>query len=128
MSVKQEVAKAYADSRGESGRILGFRASEPVNAQTAVEIMKEFCPDYNSFDPEALGLFPDDCQIFLAREGSVCIYVRPGEKPLPTREELDADEHDVQTKTTFADEWHSADNYEREDHGGYEGEVRIWWD
>lgn len=129
--VYNEVAEAYC----EETRNLGFRASQPVNAVAAQAIMEEVCPSYNGFDAKFLGLFPDDCEIFLAREGSVCIYVRPGKKKLPTQKELHADEYSAMTKDTFGDKYHSPTEFTsrpgmdvKANHGGYKDEIRIWWD
>lgn len=121
-------------------RNLQFRASRAVKPETAYKIMKRACPGYNEFDCELIKLFPDDCKIVIAREGSVCLYVQPGETKLPTRAKLKADEYDVlkedhRTKcNAFRNGRYTADNIKDADivgpdeYGGFQGEVRIWWD
>lgn len=135
-----EIALAYADSSDEpfsetqKKRNLSFRASQSTDAMTAQEIMKIVCPEYNEFDAELLGLFPDDCQITIAREGSVCIYVKKGEKDLPSIEQLKADEYDELEEDTYGigtnkgDPSKIGEDYGFTDCGGYKGEIRIWWD
>lgn len=114
-------------------RNLRFRASQAVNRDTAIAIMEKACPGYNNFEPSLLKFLPDDCEITLAREGSVCIYVRKGRKRLP-KKKLMANEYDLMEKTTFGDQWHSPSNDPtnkygpKTNYGGFEGEVRIWWD
>lgn len=115
-------------------RNLNFRASQPVDAKTATEIMQKICPEYNGFLASNLSAFPDDCQIFIAREGSVCIYVRPGSKPLPTFDRINASEYSVLNKDTFGDRCHCKSESQshwstrKTDFGGFKDEVRIWWD
>lgn len=110
--VYAQVKIAYADcvenaltEETEATRQLEFRATQAVDPSTACAIMQELVNGYNNFEADCLKLFPDDCQIFLAREGSVCIYVLPGVKKLPTSLQLSADEFDERN-----------------------GEFRIWWD
>jgi hypothetical protein len=115
-------------------RNLSFRASQAVDPKTAQAIMEKACPGYNAFRPKFLGLLPDDCQVTLAREGSVCIYVRPGKSKIPTRSKLKADEYSVLKEDTFAIGYHKGDpsragcDHGSTDYGGYKGEIRIWWD
>ena len=121
-------------------RDLQFRASRAVKPETAYKIMKRACEGYNDFDCELIKLFPDDCKIAIAREGSVCLYIQPGKKRLPTCKALKADEYDVlkedQRRACSA---YRNGRYHAEDksiavegrpdvYGGYKGEVRIWWD
>jgi hypothetical protein len=139
-----EVAEAYCDCWDNTQsfwekigrRNLGFRASQAVSPKIAAAIMEVCCKQYNRFAYDLLKLLPDDCEVTLAREGSVCIYVMP----LPSRkelelhdfyEELHADEITKLTKTTFGIGFYYEANPETErltPFGGYEGEVRIWWD
>lgn len=134
--VYAEVATAYADC-GLSDyddevwqiRNIGFRASQAVNAAMAKAIMQDVCNSYNDFDCKIFDLFPDDCQIVLAREGSVCIYVSSGNKPLPTREQIEAQEYNVMTHTKFGQGTYQGSFDGRSTpYGGFEGETRIWWD
>ena len=113
-------------------RKLHFRASEPVNRTTAYKIMKRACEGYNNFDCEKLLLFPDDCKIWIAREGSVCLYIQKGEHLLPTRKQLHADEYDKLKEDCRrkCSEWKLRQEpvEETECFGGFKGEIRIWWD
>jgi hypothetical protein len=63
---------------------------------------------YNSFCPVLLDNLPDDSKIWLAREGSVCVYVETAAKISETRlmKKMNADEVDV---------WN-------------DDRIRIWWD
>jgi len=135
LRVFEEVSKAYADCGKEIQnyhetldiRNLRFRASQSVSPEIAVEIMKLACPGYNDFEAEDLAKFPDDCQITIAREGSVCVYVKPGEKKLPTRAKLGADEYDIVTEDNYGIGYHAATEDETA-YGGFKGEIRVWWD
>ena len=113
-------------------RDLHFRASRAVKPETAYKIMKRACPGYNEFDCELIKLFPDDCKIVIAREGSVCLYIKPGEQKLPTCKALKADEYDVLKEdhrhkcSRWSEDYDNANG--ADEYGGYKGEVRIWWD
>lgn len=105
--VLAEVMKAYADchmswERGAKLRNLDFRASMPVPAPVAAEIMKKAVPDgYNAFSAQILSKI--DGEVVIAREGSVCVYVQNGAYiPKPLME----DERSVTEN----------------------GETRLWWD
>src|SRR5271157_4006254 len=89
--VTSAVKKAYCDSdpnvpfeQTEKERNLNFKASAPVTKDEACQIMTEalFCdgnPDteaYNAFRPIFLSKLPKGSMVTLAREGSVCAYVR----------------------------------------------------
>ena len=107
--VRDEVKEAYADcwlpwEEGEPRRNLHFRASASVSPKEAKAIMKKFANGHNAFSYEILCEFPEDAEITIAREGSVCLYVTG--KNLPTRDVLGCDEYD---KTE-------------------DGSTRIWWD
>ena len=85
-AVRKEVMEAYADCwdyKDESDwddvsarRNLHFKASSYLSRDEAVKIMKEAVPGYNVFEPELLELLPEDCEVLIAREGSVCVYVK----------------------------------------------------
>jgi hypothetical protein len=113
--VCKEVLQAYYDcwsdepwSLRESKRNLEFRASESVDRNSAKEILHlALGGGYNDFTPDLLDYLPEDCEITIAREGSVCLYV----KNLPP----DAKPH----KKLLCNEW----NYIQ-----HTGETRIWWD
>jgi hypothetical protein len=104
-TVRRSVLIAY----NEPTRQLNFQAVSPVNKKTAIKILEEAVPSYNDFEPRLLESLPDDCQIFLAREGSVCIYV-VGNVPNTVR----ADEHDVEQTYKFGDNVREV--------------TRLWWD
>ena len=117
--VLKQTCQAYCDSsektQKKSGRFekrnLNFRASDSVSIDEAIKILSVAldCPStecsYNNFKASLLRHLPSDSQITLAREGSVCIYVK-------TKENIE----DLQT-VLDADELHSQN-----------GEYRIWWD
>jgi hypothetical protein len=108
IKILKETLAAYCDcNRAGSmdGRNLNFRASGSVSKEVAMTIMQSALAlygSYNEFTPEKLDLLPDDCQITLAREYSVCVYVKPALKTIPS---MGQDET-----------------------GNKNGETRIWWD
>lgn len=107
-TVLNEVKKAYTDCwmSGDEAyrlRILNFRASQAVSRDEAYEIMNQFVPGYNAFEPELIKKFPKNAQIVIAREGSVCLYVKSSKHP--------------GAKTVNADE--------KDKEGEF---VRYWWD
>lgn len=110
----KEIYLAYYDSSLEGHsyeesykvRNLDFRSSEAVHPSIAKKIMDVACPGYNNFESSLIELLPDDCLVTIAREGSVCLYVTPGKKKIPSAKLLLADEFDVQEN----------------------GDIRIWWD
>lgn len=103
MNIEEEVKGAYSDCCGGEGfRNLNFRSSGYISKQEAIEILKKYVNRYNAFYPELLESLPKDSEICIAREGSVCIYVK-------TNEEI--------TNKMEADEFDKIDE-------GY----RIWWD
>ncbi len=111
-------------------RNLGFRASESVTPEIARAIMDKVCPGYNEFESSLLSLLPDDCGVVLAREGSVCIYVQKGKKPIPSRTKLKANEYNVLEETAYnVREYCKGGHPDRPTPcGGFKGELRIWWD
>jgi hypothetical protein len=121
-AVKSEVETAYADCHGRKGddwqhgmnrRNLNFRASHEVTRDEAREIMTAYVPGYNEFKPELIGKLPADSRVTIAREGSVCLYVRT-----LAREEISADEL-------------RADEVDAESSPHYDApfiQIRIWWD
>ena len=115
--VESEVKEAYWDCWGGKNhrepknygkrRNLNFKATYPVSRAKAIMVMKKYCPEYNNFTPNYLAYLPTDSDIYLAREGSVCVYVH-------TRENLATDAY---KKLLRADEISYEGNY-----------YRIWWD
>ena len=74
---------AYADcwmknfDYDRNNRNLSFIASESVPRDEAVRIMNLAIPNsYNGFKGDILLYLPRECSIILAREGSVCVYVK----------------------------------------------------
>lgn len=87
-TVLPKVLNAYADCLPEHvdqdglERDLDFLSRDPVSLELATKIMLAACPDgYNGFNASAMlkigAIFGDDCLVFLARESSVCIYIKP---------------------------------------------------
>jgi len=112
-SVFYATSRAYADCddsipSGEAMRLrnLSFRALFPVTRDEAVKIMGKCVPSYNEFAPRLLKKLPEDAQVTLAREGSVCIYVK-GRLPESLKEAMKEDEFDYDPTTN---------------------ETRVWWD
>lgn len=105
--VKKEVMEAYSDfhdSKNSKKRNLNFLASGDVSRDEAYKIMKSAVPEgYNGFSPELIKRFPADARFTIAREGSVCLYVRGEGLPIGD--------------TVLADECSESGE-----------EVRYWWD
>ena len=110
ITLTSQVCNAYADctmpfEEASQTRSLMFKAYEPRTPRQVKQIMKRATPDgYNNFNHHLLDLFNPQCEITIAREHSVCLYVR-GEH-LPSMDELGADEYSVEP----------------------DGSTRIWWD
>ena len=111
-TILKETKAAYSDCNKLDGKVtrnLNFRASEPVSVADAVKVMSSAIDGgYNEFEPRLLKRLPKDSQVTLAREGSVCVYVRTAEK-LNVEDEADL---------LKADEVVLRSN----------GEYRMWWD
>lgn len=116
-SLRTEVIRAYSDcnnSSYEEGlkiRNLNFRASMPVSPEEAAEIMTEALggnkdAGYNDFEPALLLNIPKNSKVWIAREGSVCMYVEADEVITQWVHKMRADEADMQDNR----EW------------------RLWWD
>ena len=100
----QAVLNQMREVYGEKSRCYDFRSDEWVSRKDAYAIMKQAVPrGYNEFKAELVLDFPDDVMFQLAREGSVCMYVK-GDN-LPSREDLNADEYTIEN-----------------------GVTRVWWD
>jgi hypothetical protein len=99
-SVLNKMCEVYSVN----SRCYDYRSDQWVSQEDAYEIMKKAVPKgYNDFKANIIMKFPDDTQFQLAREGSVCVYVRGNE--LPSKEYLEANEYDNDGEVT-----------------------RIWWD
>ncbi len=118
-TISSAVRKAYADCtdydrltgaatpKAMSTRNINFRSAQPVGRDEAIAIMAAAIPDgYNEFDARLLWALPISSQVTIAREGSVCIYVK-GQLPEELAFALRADELSYDP---------TAD------------ETRIWWD
>lgn len=130
--ISREIETAYADCMVEEDtgkafrkamntRQLQFIASAPMNRDQAAQIMTKVLRNtggsYNAFTPNLLLKFPADCKIWIAREGSVCLYVEPGKATMPTKAALEADEYD-EDKACW---W-------QKDKPFATPRTRIWWD
>ena len=128
--VLTETKRAYGDSqqfpntiegqcqeqKAYKTRNLDWRASAPVSVTDAVEIMKvALCVPsvdtdaYNNFKPRLLEMMPEGTKVILAREGSVCAYVK-----LPKGQTIDAHTQ----RAMMIDEFHPQ----------ADGTIRLWWD
>ena len=108
--VEKEIKSAYSDcwmegERGYKLRNLNYRAPFEVSRDDAVAIMDGAVKGYNQFEPDLLKKFPKCATFQLAREGSVCVYVRANGGKLPSAKTVKADEMDTE--------------------GDF---VRYWWD
>lgn len=112
-TVSKEVAEAYADcwdyhprpgivfgpewSAIEDRRNLEFFASRYLPRDEAIWVLEQWVKEYNEFTPDVLERLPDDAEVRIAREGSVCLYVRlpyGSQSKLPTAKRMKADERD----------------------------------
>ncbi len=109
-AVANEVGEAYADcwsykpstrfdaeawSAVAGRRNLEFLASRWLPRDEAQWVLEQYVKGYNAFTPALLQRFPDEAEIRIARERSVCLYVRlPSgcDKKLPTARRVSADE------------------------------------
>ena len=84
----------------------------PHSVEETVAIMKETCPYYNNFHVFWLDIYAEELQnarIYIAREGSVCMYIdgiEGDEQAISVLKQLCADEIDVISS----------------------GQYRVWWD
>lgn len=119
--VKKETINAYSDCNALSkeSRQLDFLASRSVTVQEAEEIMSLAVEGgYNLFKPELISLLPKDSKVWLAREGSVCLYL---DMPIDeqVQKDLNCDEYDQVTKDVLKYQPNMGDMI---------GMYRIWWD
>jgi hypothetical protein len=111
-TIADAVRQAYSDCHPRDDnplqdRNLNFRAAAAVPLADAVEILAAAVPDgYNNFQAANLKLLPPACQVVIAREGSVCIYVE-GQLTAHDAFGLEADEFSFDPDSN---------------------ETRIWWD
>jgi hypothetical protein len=119
--VKKETINAYSDCNdlSKESRQLDFLASRPVTVKEAKEIMSLAVEGgYNDFKIELISILPQDSKIWIAREGSVCLYL---DMPLDeqTQKDLFCDEYDQITKDVLKYQPNMSDMI---------GMYRIWWD
>lgn len=109
LPVAMEVLSAYSDMHDELDceRNLDFRSKNSVDGELLVKIMSRIVPSYNAFDGHKtcetiVKMFGKSAQYYIAREGSVCIYVKssPGMVWL-NRYAHDADEFSYHSDGTF---------------------------
>jgi hypothetical protein len=120
---ERRILKAYSDcndiAAGEE-RQLNFFCPYAFNLAEAKTILHKALPEgYNRFEAETAiaeldAAFGKDAKVFIAREGSVCIYVKPANvvwigsgRPADLTKVLNADEVSFQPEL---------------------GMFRIWWD
>lgn len=109
--VLSDMLNAYSDCNSQSTRprTLDFKSELPVNTVEAYHIMTKSLKDingtYNDFNVELLKLLPENSEIYLAREGSVCIYV--------------SGKLDIHKSKLKANEFNYYENI---------NQTRIWWD
>lgn len=95
LALVDEVMTAYSDCNGHKGpRNLGYIASKSVTAQEICNLMRAAVPEgYNGFEADksipVLVEFFGDAEYFVAREGSVCIYIKPKQNVWFTRRTVD---------------------------------------
>ena len=107
----EEISRAYADCYRNDPyamqeRNLHFRCSVELSPPEVYEVMTRFVPGYNEFTPELVLNLPGDAAVTVAREYSVCLYVRTAADLSTQADELKADELDQSEP----------------------GVWRIWWD
>lgn len=113
MSVEEEVSEAYADCHLESEcegnrrRNLRFIASESVSKDEAIRIIEAYIVGYNDFESNQLSFLPEDSQIFIARESSVCLYIKGDITKQIRRKDMRFDECDYKPE---------------------KDQTRLWWD
>lgn len=104
---EKEICAAY----NEATRNLNFRCDAPLLPSEAVAIMTKALDvkkptdcGYNEFSPPLLAKLPANAELNIAREGSVCVYVKG----------------DIETPDGFK-------NDERHFYAD-KNETRFWWD
>jgi hypothetical protein len=117
MTIKAEVIAAYSDcNESPSERNLRYFSRESVSYKEAHDILLAAIPDgYNGFDPnesmiKLIEIFGEGCKIHIARESSVCLYLKPDQRVWLSR---DAEIGKLADEVSF-------------DHDL--GMFRVWWD
>lgn len=121
--VLQSTIVAYSDANEitDEERNLDYKAEYPVTPLQAAAIMEIALSykgiqsgGYNEFSAKLLLKLPESSEVWLAREGSVCVYVKVSNDIAFTKRGLKCDEFDVESVHVDADS--TGRTY------------RIWWD
>lgn len=114
----QQILAAYSDCNefkaGE--RNLSYFCSVPLTGAELQTLMPECIKEgYNAFDSvnsvvEVIRFFGDTAQFYVAREGSVCIYIKPTEGNIWLNGRVEAI------------------NCDEFSFDGNKGMFRVWWD
>jgi hypothetical protein len=115
--MKKQTMQAYSDACGVKGdRNLHFKAPRTVSVTRAAEIMRQAVPDsYNEFTADLIdkiGTVAPKARVTLAREMSVCLYLKDSKESLQKVMDL----HDENALR--------ADECDLEP----DGTLRLWWD
>lgn len=149
--VAKELVKAYADTPevqsnykyryeppDQVERDLDWRASEPVNGEELTDLMCKVVSSYNLFDcdkhtKKLAKKFPD-AEFYMAREGSVAIYI-DGDYKKPTDleslcRELQADEcyFPAKDRARSSKNWETPLSDLDPKQIWKKDQFRIWWD
>jgi hypothetical protein len=93
---------------------LDFACSVLLPKHEAWDVLNKYVQSYNAFTPDLLDHLPEDSMVRIAREGSVCLYVRSNELNSFSEDELES--------LVFRDMGADECQYNNK------GEYRIWWD
>lgn len=123
-----ETLTAYADSvenptpDAMRRRNLAFKSAHTVTVAEARAIFAKACPHgYNAFEAKVLHAIPADRLLYLAREGSPCVYVLGPEMEAGTQDKALADEFDF-----YPDSYAKTCGDNRFTIPG--PVTRVWWD
>ena len=114
LKVQKQATKAYYDcwfsdfDIAEKKRNLHYKAKSAVSRNEAIAILRSCIPTgYNEFEPELLNFLPEDSKVIIAREGSVCLYVKADDSTFDEKlkEDMKVDEMNKEN-----------------------GYWRLWWD
>lgn len=119
-----EIRTAYVDNQNDGRtfeqtqniRNLDFKASESVSGWNDIEdALKATGEGYNAFEPVSVAnrIYEADpeAKVWVAREGSVCLYIETKYKQVMKRALKDADEADT-----------------GKGRRGQPAQIRFWWD
>lgn len=101
----EDIANQVCEVYSEHSCCFNYRSDRFVSRKNAYAILKRAIPmGYNAFKADIILDLPDDVEVMIAREGSVCLYLKGDD--LPSMEDLMADEYTVESN----------------------GITRVWWD